>query len=174
LIVMLTLSMAAPIGAQDQADGNGGTEATKMSADNRADALEAKAAKLHDKPARYAEAAWMYREAAALRPYADARAVEALATAARLYGYANRFIDARKTMEQAAQRALARGDVVRASQANLDAAFFAAKQGKTGLVQRLARNALNLAESPLINAEQREDILRRIKSASPAVAGALE
>lgn len=173
LILVMTLAMAAPIVAQSRtATANDGAP-PKLSPAERADALQDSAARLHDQPARYSEAAWLYRESAALRPWADAQAVEALASAARLYGYANRFTDARKIMEQAAQRALARGDVVRASQANLDAAFFADRQGKKGLVARLGRSALALAESPLINEEQRSVILKRIKS-SPAVASVLE
>jgi hypothetical protein len=72
-------------------------------------------------------------------------------------------------MEQAAQRALAGGDVVRASQANLDAAYIAHKQGTKAQVQRLGRTALRLAESPLITVEQRQLLVSRIRS-TPAVA----
>jgi hypothetical protein len=161
VILAMTLTMTAPIVAQKAT--------TPVSTEAKADALQDSASKLNDQPARYAEAAWLYRESAALRPFADKRAVEALAKAAHLYGYANRFTDARRMMEQAAQRALAGGDVVRASQANLDAAFFAHKQGKKAQVERLGRTALRLAESPLLSAEQKQLLVSRIKS-TPAVA----
>jgi hypothetical protein len=164
LILVMTLVMAAPIVAQN------GTETPREA---RANALQDSAAALHDQPIRYSDAARMYRESAALRSWTDARAVEALASAAHLYNYANRLSDARRMMEQAAQRALARGDVVRASQANLDAAFFAHKQGKTVEVDRLGLAAMRLVDSPLISEEQREVIRKRIK-ASPAVTAMLE
>jgi hypothetical protein len=165
LILIVTLVMAAPIVAQDSE--------TDSPRDARANALQDSAAALHDQPIRYSDAARMYRESAALRSWSDARAVEALASAAHLYNYANRLSDARRMMEQAGQRALARGDVVRASQANLDAAFFALKQGKSVEVDRLGLAAIRLADSPLITAEQRELILKRVK-ASPAVTAMLE
>src|SRR5687768_1173993 len=138
----------------------------------RADALLDSAAILHEQPARYADAARFYRESAALRPWADAAAVEALAKAAHLYGYANRLTDARRTMEQAAQRALARGDVVRASIANVEAAFFAQKQGNKVHASRLGRAALQLAESPLITPGQRALIVDRVKELPAANAAA--
>lgn len=170
LVVILSATMAAPVIAQISTRASGGTP---LSADERADALQDNAAALHGQPQRYAEAAWLYRESAALRPLADARAVEALTSAAHLYNYANRPLDARKVMEQAARRALARGDVVRASQANLDAAFFADKQGNRSQVNRLGRAALTLAGSPLLNAQQRASIVDRIK-ASPGLAALLD
>jgi hypothetical protein len=174
VILLLTLTMAAPIAAQNNNQATFAKDAgTPVSTETKADALQDSAAKWNDQPARYSEAAALYRQSAALRSWADPRAVEALAKAAHLYGYANRLSDARKIMEQAAQRALAGGDVVRASQANLDAAFFAQKQGNKVEVDRLGRTALRLAESPLISADQKELILRRVKS-SPAVAGKAE
>jgi tetratricopeptide (TPR) repeat protein len=136
----------------------------------RADELEAQAAALHDQLDRYSEAARLYKESAALRSAIDPRGVESLAMAAHLYHYANRLFDARKTMEQAAQRALARGDVLRASIANVDAAMFAYKQGNLSQTERLGRKALKLAESPLLTEEQRASIVNRLR-ANSAVAG---
>jgi hypothetical protein len=138
-----------------------------------ADEIQQRAAALHDQPRRYSEAAWLYRESAALRAATDPRAIESLATAAHLYHYANRLFDARKTMEQAARQALARGDVVRASVANLEAAFFAYKQGNQAQANRLGRAALRLADSPMLTPEQRALIVNRLRS-SPAVAALVE
>src|SRR5687767_7120164 len=154
----------APPAPGEQAGAKDAKDAVvKTTTVSRADALLDSAAILHEHPVRYADAARFYRESAALRPWADAAAVEALAKAAHLYGYANRLTDARRTMEQAAQRALARGDVVRASIANVEAAFFAHKQGKTAHANRLGRAALQLAESPLITPGQRALIVDRVK-----------
>jgi hypothetical protein len=171
LILVMSLTMAAPIAAQNSREKAARDAGRNAATEAHADALQDSAAALHDQPVRYSDAARMYRESAALRAWTDAKAVEALASAAHLYNYANRLNDARRTMEQAAQRALARGDVVRASQANLDAAFFALKQGRQLEVDRLGLIAMRLADSPLINAEQRDLIMKRIK-ASPAVGSA--
>ena len=135
-----------------------------------AEELEQQAAVLHDEIARYAEAARLYREAASRRSSTDPRAVESLSTAAHLFHYANRLFDARKTMEQAAQRALARGDVIRASIAYLEAALFAYKQGNLAESGRLGRNALKLTSSPLLTEEQRGSILSRLRAQAAVAA----
>jgi hypothetical protein len=134
----------------------------------RADVLEIQATALHDQLNRYSEAARLHKESAALRSATDPRAVESLVTAAHLYHYANRLFDARKTMEQAANRALARGDVVRASIASVEAAFFAYKQGNLSQTERLGRKALKLAESPLLTPEQRAYIVNRLRDPTAA------
>lgn len=143
--------------------------AINNSAAPSADQLEERATALHDQIGRYSEAARLYKASAALRAETDPRAVESLAMAAHLYHYANRLFDARKTMEQAARRALARGDVMRASHANLEAALFAHKQGRQAQAERLGRTALKLAESPLLTDEQRAAIINRVRS-TPSIA----
>lgn len=145
------------------------TAINSTSATPSADQLEERAGALHDQIGRYSEAARLYKASAALRTDTDPRAVESLAMAAHLYHYANRLFDARKTMEQAARRALARGDVLRASQANLEAALFAHKQGKQSQAARLGRTALKLADSPLLTDEQRATIVNRVRS-NPSIA----
>lgn len=180
LTLIMTLTMTTTVLAQSNpqpAPPAPGAESAKDAVVKtttvvRADALLDSAAILHEQPARYADAARFYRESAALRPWADAAAVEALAKAAHLYGYANRLTDARRTMEQAAQRALARGDVLRASIANVEAAFFAQKQGNKVHANRLGRAALQLAESPLITPAQRALIVDRVKEMPAANATA--
>ncbi|HET9440930.1 MAG TPA: hypothetical protein VFO52_12200 [Longimicrobiales bacterium] len=151
------------------ADAAAQTASNTISATPSADQLQERATALHDQIGRYSEAARLYKESAALRAETDPRAVESLAMAAHLYHYANRLFDARKTMEQAARRALARGDVVRASHANLEAALFAHKQGNQAQAGRLGRTALKLADSPLLTDEQRAAIVNRVRS-NPAIA----
>jgi hypothetical protein len=138
-----------------------------------ADELQDRATALHGEPGRYAEAAQLHKQSAALRAATDPRAVESLMMAAHLYHYTNRLFDARKTMEQAAQRALAGGDIVRASQANIEAALFAHKHGKASEADRLGRIALGLAESPLLSAEQRTSIVGRLR-ANPSTAALVD
>lgn len=160
----LTLTMALSVLSTGSAH-----QITNSATPTTADELEERAAALHGQPARYGEAARLYRESAALRSASDPRAVEALTKAAHLYHYANRLFDARKVMEQAARRALANGDVLTASQANVEAALFAHKQGKRAQAERLGRTALKLAGSPLLTADQRASIVGRLKT-NPAVA----
>lgn len=147
--------------------------ATAAATPSAADELEERAGKLLDQPVRYAEAARLYQQSATLRAPNDPRAIESLTKAAHLFHYANRLLDARKAMELASLRALADGDLVRASQATVEAALFAHKQGKQLQAQRLGRTALKLAASPLLTEEQRAAITGRLRS-NPAVASLID
>lgn len=97
----------------------------------RATALHEQAVALHAQPIRSADAARLHLQSAALRPTSDPQAVECLAMAAHLFNYAKRPLQARRTMESAAERALSTGDVKRAAQAYIEAAFLANKQDIT-------------------------------------------
>ena len=164
----LTLTMALSVLSTGSA-----TQIAVRTAPVTADELEQRATALLDQPARYSEAARLFKESAALRSASDPRAVESLTKAAHLYHYAGRLFDARKTMERAAQRALANGDVLTASQANVEAALFAHKQGKRAYANRLGRTALKLAASPLLTADQRASIVGRLRT-NPSVAAIAE
>src|SRR5687767_4086045 len=100
LVLIMTSSML-PSGIAAQSTIKASAPTTRAAL---ADEFQDRAAALHDQPRRYSDAAWLYRESAALRAATDPRAIESLATAAHLYHYANRLLDARKTMEQAARR----------------------------------------------------------------------
>ena len=130
----------------------------------RAIELQEQAIALHAQPARAVDAARLHKQSAYLRNRNDPEAVQSLAMAAHLFGYAKRPIEARRTMEEAADRALAMGDVVRAAQAYVEASFFADKQKNRQEAERLGRKALLLAGSPLLAAEQRSAIMKRIRS----------
>ena len=135
----------------------------------RAIELQEQAVALHSQPARAAEAARLHRASAYLRNPEDAEAVQSLAMAAQLFGYAKRPREAQRTMEEAAERALAMGDVVRAAQAYVEASFFAHQQKNRGETQRLGRKALLLTSSPLLAADQLAAIMTRIRL-NPALA----
>lgn len=130
----------------------------------RAIELQEQAVALHAQPARAVEAARLHKQSAYLRNRNDPEAVQSLAMAAHLFGYAKRPLEARKTMEEAAERALAMGDVVRAAQAYVEASFFADKQKNRVETERLGRKALLLAGSPLLAGDQRDAIMKRIRS----------
>ncbi len=138
----------------------------------RADEVHEKALALHAVPNRAFDAAQLHLQAVALRAANDSKAIDDLALAAHMFGYAKRPLDAKRTMERAADRALSIGDVVRAAQALVDATFMADEQRNRSEVNRLGRKALLLAESPLLNADQRLTITERIAK-NPRVAAAI-
>jgi hypothetical protein len=119
------------------------------------------------------DAAQLHLAAARLRAPNDAKGVDCLALAAHMFNYANRPLDAKRTMERAAERALAIGDVLRGAQALVDAAFMADKQKNKVEVTRLGRKALLLAESPLLSSEERLTITKRING-NPGLAQAIK
>jgi hypothetical protein len=138
-------------------------------ANRRAFALHEEAVALHAEPPRAADAARLHVASARLRGANDPQAVNCLAQAAHLYSYSNRPMAARKTMEQAAERALVMGDVARAARAYTEAAFLADKQGNESETWRLGSKAVLLANSPLLDGEQRSWVLSRISSKASLV-----
>jgi hypothetical protein len=130
----------------------------------KAEELQNQATLLHADPARAAEAARLHKESAHLRSASDPAAIESLALAAHLYSYAGRQSAARQTMEEAAERALAMGSVLRAARAYVDAAFFADEQHDRADTARLGRKALLLAGSSLLTADERSTITTRIRT----------
>src|SRR5215204_5097243 len=87
----------------------------------RAEALHNGGVALHANLTRAAEAARLHVESARMRQSDDPQAVNCLTLAAHLFSYSNRPMQARKTMEQAAERALAMGNVALAGRAYVEA-----------------------------------------------------
>ena len=129
----------------------------------RAAELHTRAVELHADPSRAFEAARLHIAAAQLRTPSDPEGVHDLALAAHMYSYAKRPLEAKRTMERAAERALAMGDVLRAAQAYVDATFMADIQQNRVEVTRLGRRALLLAGSPLLDSQQQSAITRRLR-----------
>jgi hypothetical protein len=128
---------------------------------------------LYSQPRRAAQAARLHLKEVNFRAKGDPEAVEALVMAANLFNYAHQPISARRIMEDAADRALATGDVVVAAQAYTNAAFLAQKVGNVDEMKRLARKAILLSDSPLLMPEQRQDIRNRFR-VSPTFAELLK
>jgi hypothetical protein len=135
----------------------------------RADALHERAAALFTRPDRYTEAAVLLARAAHLRSPADPTAVSEFVVAAKLYAYADQVGIARTTMEIAAERALAHGEVARAAHVYLDAAFLAIRLKQWQRVRDLSARAERLAASPHLEAADRTGILMRINPARLAI-----
>lgn len=131
----------------------------------RADSLHEEALKLQEDPARAVDAARLYKDEAKLRPKDDPGAVDHLMLASHLLFIANRPLDARRTLEDAAERALGAGDVQRAALAFIEAAFVADRAGNKEEAQRLGHRAELLSVSEYLTPEQRQEITRRLRRA---------
>lgn len=129
----------------------------------RADSLHAEALALQEDPARATDAARLYKDEARLRLHDDPAAVDQLLLAAHLLFIANRPLEARRTLEDAAERALGAGDVQRAALAYIEAAFVADREGNKAEMQRLGRRAELLSISEYLTPEQRQEIARRLR-----------
>jgi hypothetical protein len=128
--------------------------------------LENKAKALYPAPKRYREAARLLVEAAALRDAGDPQRIDNLRQAGRLFHYAGVSERARSVMEQAADAALAAGDVKTAAAAYLDAAFLAQDVKRIEDARRMIEKARLLTNSPLLSAEEKSVILERINAAA--------
>lgn len=132
----------------------------------RAERVRQQAVQLHStRPNR--EVAALHQLSASLRSADDPEAVNCLIVAAHLLDYGKRPIEARATMEAAARRALAMGDVVRAADAYANAAFLARKHKNRPETLRLGKQALLLTASPLLTEQQREAVRYRIRTSIP-------
>ncbi len=170
LIAVLTLGSitAAPTRGHAQVAAK---PSVPVSAPARSAFLHEQAVGLHTRPPRFTDAARLHVASAHLRGNDDPQAVKCLALAAHLYSHADRQLDARRAMVQAAERALAMGDVVAAARAFTDAALLAEKEGNKAETERLGRKALTLASSPLLQPEERSRILSRIRSKAARAEG---
>lgn len=138
----------------------------------RASGLESEAEGLGEQMHRWDYAASLYRAAARIREDGDPRAVHDLEWAGRLAYYLKDYAASMRDLEGAAQQALAGGDVIRAAHIYTDAAWVAGKAGKTRDQRALAARAQRLAESPLLTADDREDVLDRFETVTQTGAAA--
>ena len=127
----------------------------------RAAILESEAAGLSEQRHKWDYAASLYRAAANIREDGDPKAVHDMVYAGRLSYYLRDLGMAVRDLEAAAQHALAGGDVIKAAHIYTDAAWVAGKDGKTRNQRSLASRAQRLAESPLLTAADRLDVLGR-------------
>ena len=122
---------------------------------------------------RWRDAARLHRRSAELRAPDDPLAFRCLSEAAALAYHTSDRSAARADMAEAAEQALARGDLRSAALAYLDAAWIAQEQKKPRQVWELGHRAEMLAASPLLNASDRDDILQRISRAPEAMQTAM-
>src|SRR5262245_14675070 len=131
----------------------------------RAEHLRRSAQALYEQPARLRRAAELHEQEAAVRKDTDPQRVEALDLAARLYAYSGDPVRGHELMARAARQALKCGDVRRSAHAFIDAAFIALRARDTRLADELTREAELLALSPLLTAQEKVAIVKRIDPA---------
>ncbi len=134
----------------------------------KADSLHEAAVKLVT-AGRYRDAARVYRRSADFRAVEDPIGFQCLTNAAALAYAAGDRSAARTDMANAAERALARGDLRAAALAYLDAAWIAQEQQKPNQVWEFGHRAEILADSPLLSQSDRSAILQRIERAQLAM-----
>ena len=158
--LIAALSAGAPVAIH----GQGVLAPVRVTVDQgvEADALDRQAAERYGTPREWRTAARLHERAAALRGPADASASESLEMAAHLYRAAGDLGKARSAMERAASHAAARGDVVTAANAYVDAGLLALENGRDDQVATLARKAETIAYSPLLSELQRATIMNRV------------
>jgi hypothetical protein len=165
-VLALGFTIAATNTGTAQAAGTG------MVDNIRAEELHSQAQKLFESPKRYTEAAGLLRKAASLRSPSDPAGFDELVLSARLYLYAGKTGTSRVVMEQAAQWALAMGQVSKAADAYVNVAFIALRQKRVSDAKQFAARAEQLAQSPYLSVADRQTILNRINPAKVAIADA--
>ncbi|HSJ25264.1 MAG TPA: hypothetical protein VK929_11370 [Longimicrobiales bacterium] len=127
----------------------------------RADELRAQAEAYFGQPQHWRRAARLLERSAALRPAEDPAGYSCLVLAASLRAATGDYAAARRLYEKAGDQAMARGAVMDAAHAYIDAAH-AATQGRSVDALDLVERARLLASSPLLSAAQAEQITHRI------------
>jgi hypothetical protein len=130
-------------------------------AQGKAEALTARATALiadHFSKHTARRAARMHAEAAALYAAGSVQRFDCLYAAATLHYSGGELQEARAKVEQAAEQAMERGDVLRASRAWSDAATLAVAMRDTDAAATMTRRAEMLATSPLLSEAQRGEL----------------
>jgi tetratricopeptide (TPR) repeat protein len=154
LVGAFALALAAPAAAR--ADGSPGPDK------DRARQLRAKAEALFDKPSEWRRAARLLEESAALRTADDAEAYDCLLYAGRIRASFGDYGVATRLLQRAAEHALARGVVMDAAQAYVDAAFAAKADKNIASAAELLERARLLTGSPTLSEGERVALLSRI------------
>jgi hypothetical protein len=128
----------------------------------RADSLLAQAITYQDSLRHLDRAARLHEQSAALRSADDPQTAKSLRSAAANWYYYGDRSRARDDMEHAARQAMARGDVMTAANAYVDAAVIAAELGQAARVADLGRKGEILISSPLLTPEQRTALRDRV------------
>jgi hypothetical protein len=111
-------------------------------------------------------AAGLYISAAELRGSADPRSADNLRLAGYLQYYRGRTKAAVASLTQSGEAFLALGDVARAAEAFIDAAWVADEANMPSEARELSERGRLLTQSPLLAAEERTALVRRLGEAA--------
>lgn len=158
---MLVLSGAA---VEAQADYAMAAPRKAEASVTRADKLKQEAESMFSTPKQWKKAQRLLVESAEMRDATDAEAYTCYMLAGRLAAVLGDNDDARESLRKAAEHALARGAIVDAATAFIDAAHAAARVGDADEVESLMQRAELLANSPLISEQDRTAIEHRLRA----------
>jgi hypothetical protein len=145
-------------------------EPVHVTANARADLFHDQAMALPTETRLANKAAKLHERSAELRDESDPMAASCLRTAAFLRYYAGGRRASADLMEKAAERAAGIGDVARAADSYIDAAYIAQELREGTRARELAHRAELLASSPLLTDAQRASIRARISGPTGVVA----
>jgi len=161
MMVMAAMVLAAPVSADARVMTDVAATSPEPDVD-RARELKTQAEALFSQPKQWRRAVRLLEESASLREAQDREAGVCLALAGRLRDALGDYSGARATLAKAGDHALARGSVLEAAHAYLDAAHVAIKEKNADEARELVEKALLLSASPLLSAEQKEAVTRRV------------
>ncbi|MBR9990756.1 MAG: hypothetical protein KFH98_13430 [Gemmatimonadetes bacterium] len=159
-LAVLTVLSASPVLA---VQGSGDVVATAAVPEpEKAKELQDRAEALFSQPKQWRKAVRLLERAADLRGADDAAAYDCLVYAGRIGAGIGDFQGARANMEKAAAHAMARGAIIDAANAYIDAAHAAVALKDARSAQELVDRATLLTESPMLSAAQRTVLKARL------------
>lgn len=131
---------------------------------DRAQQLRAQAEELFSQPTKWRRAARLMEQSARLRDAADPEAYTCLVFAGRIRAALHDYAGARSALEKAAEHAVARGAVLDAAHAFIDAAHIARQEKDVEGARELVERATLLATSPQLSDDEADQIHRRLNA----------
>jgi tetratricopeptide (TPR) repeat protein len=162
IMAALTVVAASPVLGMQGSDPALGV-ASMAPPPDRADALRAEAEALYSQPSKWRRAVRLLEQSAQLRTAADPDAYACWTYAARLRSQLGDYGGARESLERAADHALARGAVLDAAHAYIDAAHAAIRGRQFEQAKVLVGRAELLATSPQLAADEAAQITARLR-----------
>lgn len=163
--ISLTVALLAWVSAAPVLAGQGAEAATRSGPDpDRAEQLRDQAESLFSEPKQWKKAVRLLEQSAELRDASDPEAYDCLMYAGRIRAALGDLRGARQNLETAAAHALARGEVVDAANALIDAAHAAVGLKDAAGAQALVDRAELLTQSPLLSVEQRTLLEARLSA----------
>lgn len=138
-----------------------------VEAPDPADRIAADAYKLFANPRAWPRAARLLERSATMRAADDPERTAAFVAAGRVYSAIGSPAEARRAFEAGADAAAARGAILDAAHAYLDAAIAAALAGDRASASDLLHQGVLLASSPHLGVQEKDAIMRRIPADDP-------